>query len=83
MKDFRVFTNEEVANAKTDERILEEIIENYLPIINKLSRKYSKMNRLNDFDDLQNAGRCGVYSAVQHFVNHQNRLIGSSLNIFY
>lgn len=67
MKDFRVFTNDEVANAKTDERILEEIIENYLPIINKVSRKYSKMNRLNDFDDLQNAGRCGVYYAVQHF----------------
>ena len=67
MSDFKTYSSDEINQAKTDERLLEEIIENFSPYIRKLSRKYSKINRLNDYDDLINVGYFAVYYAVNNY----------------
>ena len=67
MSDFKTYSSDEINQARTDERLLEEIIENFSPYIRKLSRKYSKINRLNDYDDLINVGYFSVYYAVNNY----------------
>lgn len=67
MSDFKTYSSCEINQARTDERLLEEIIENFSPYIRKISRKYSKINRLNDYDDLINVGYFAVYYAVNNY----------------
>ena len=68
MIKFKRFTNEEIIKARTDDEIMRQIIENFMPLVHKMATKYMCRNISNwEKDDLLSVGMYKIYEAVETF----------------